>query len=207
MRIPELDPTTGQPVRGMWIVEVGEPTDTERELFAAGGLAIVRPRTVFVGEPPPEQKPPKDPKRTKLLFFPPRSLPAAVAGEIEAGRMEFGSGDDRPNLLDAVVEPAVIVFGGRLTGSPEPAPCDCATIPETGKKLCTRPGVLGMLNPQQVATLCSEFRDKPNGRVDRARALRDAQEVCGILVKNIADGADRMGARIDCLRETLGESL
>lgn len=206
MRIPELDLETGRPRHGMWIAEIGEPTDTERELFGAGGLAIVRPRTVFVGEPPPEQKPPKDPKHTKILFFPPRSLPAAVAGEIEAGRMEFGSGDDRPNLLDAIVEPAV-VFGGRLTGSPEPAPCDCATIPETGKKLCTRPGIIGVLDQAQVATLCSEFRDLPNGRVDRARALRAAQEVCGILVTNIEDPADRMGARITCLSDQLGESV
>ena len=85
-----------------------------------------------------------------------------------------------------------------------PAPCDCATIPETGKQLCTRSGVIGLLNQTQVATLCSEVREKANGRVDRARALRAAQEICGPLVERIEDSADRMGARINCLSAQLG---
>ena len=183
MRIPEVD-AAGQPVRGMWVVEIGEPTDTERELFGAGGLFVVRP-----GE-----KPPKDAAHRKVLFFPPRSLPAA----------EFAAGDDgRPSLLDALVD-GPVVYGGRLTGPPPPAPCDCATIPETGKQLCTRSGVIGLLNQTQVATLCSEVREKANGRVDRARALRAAQEICGPLVERIEDSADRMGARINCLSAQLG---
>lgn len=177
--VPEIDPETGQPRRGVWRVEIGIPTEAERELVRVGKIRVV----------PPGEKVPADPRRQIFLEFPP--APVAVMGAIL----------ERPTLLDALVDSE---FGAILVaGAAEKAPCDCVSLPPEGKLLCTREGAIGSLSQVQVQRNCSEIRPAADGRLARAQALREGQAVCGALVEGIADIGERFATRFTCLQELL----
>lgn len=177
--VPEIDPETGQPRRGVWRVEIGIPTEAERELVRVGKIRVV----------PPGEKVPADPRRQIFLEFPP--APVTVMGAIL----------ERPTLLDALVDSE---FGAILVaGAAAQAPCDCVSLPPEGKLLCTREGAIGSLSQVQVQRNCSEIRPAADGRLARAQALREGQAVCGALVEGIADIGERFATRFTCLQELL----
>lgn len=172
-----FDPLTKAPVKGAWVVEIGEPADFEK--------ADKKVAPIPIGE-----KLPPDPKKEILLEF-----PAAIA-EVAFSQME------RPTLLDVLVESE---FGASfLPGAAEKAPCECAENPRTKKLTCNREGATGSLKQEQIPTRCSTVEvTRTDGRIRRHEALREAQAICGELVKDIQDPGERQGQRITCLTQSL----
>jgi hypothetical protein len=179
------------PAKDRWVVEVGEPTDTERSFIGQGRVHVIQP------SPTPPRNPrtgertdiPEDRERRLFLLFP---------GLEERG--EFGA--MRPTILDAIVGMDRSEYGAILLArAPEKAPCTCATTLE-GKRLCTRSGAIGMLSQLQVERNCSEIIPAADGRLERVTALRVAQSICGaqVTAAEHPDPAERMAARIACLR-------
>lgn len=170
------------PVKDRWIVEVGEPTQTERDLIGKDRVRVVHPGT----------QPPRDPTHRYFLMY-------TTDGERE------GFGAMRPTMLDAVIGMDRPEYGAIiLRRAAEKDVCTCATTPE-GKQLCTRPGAIGLLSQVQVTQNCSEIIPAADGRLRRAEALRVAQSICGtqVTASDYPDPGERVAARISCLRTVL----